>query len=244
MSCDDVRAALASFSSCEVTPSGARVATHCLYPSHEPVYVYVVKHGTEGYIIHDAGEAARIADLHGRDEKLQDRALRSSAKRFDVDLVNGQLRLSIESKDWLRSAIVTVANSAAHAAYKAIELEVRNSEIEIADIVFEQLIKVATRSRVSKDVELIGRSGRHYEFDFAVSLGRDNLLPVDVVSAHPNSIASKFVAFSDTYALSEKRGLAAHHGSLKQADLNLLSDVATLVPANAIEPNLRRIMLH
>lgn len=244
MTCDEIRAALAEFSTCEITPAGARIPTHCLYPSHEPVHVYVVKHGSTGFIVHDGGEAARIADLHGRDEVIQDKALRFAARRYDLQLIEGHLRVDINSVDWLSAAILTVANAAAQAAYKAVEIEAKFTEARMAGIVYDQLVNVVGRGRVSKEVTLPGRSGRSYRFDFAVAVSADRVLPIDLVGAHHNSVASKFVAFSDTFALSEARGLAAHHDELRQADQNLLSEVATLVPVRAVEANMRRIMAH
>ncbi len=43
--CDEIRSALSGFNVCSETPDGARIATHCLYPSHEFVHVYVVNEG-------------------------------------------------------------------------------------------------------------------------------------------------------------------------------------------------------
>ncbi len=52
MTCEDILAALAGEATCEQTPSGMRVETHCLYPSFDPVDVFVVRHG-EGFIVTD-----------------------------------------------------------------------------------------------------------------------------------------------------------------------------------------------
>ncbi|MGJ3231594.1 MAG: hypothetical protein ACFE0P_07335 [Oceanicaulis sp.] len=244
MTCDEVWKAFAGFEACEQTSRGARFVTHCLYPSFEPVSVYVVRHGRSGYIVHDGGDAAREIDLHDRGEKLQDRALKASAKRFGANAVNGHLKIEIADASWLRPAILTVANAASHAAYIAIEYELRRSENETAELVYEQLVLATSKHRVSREIELRGRSGRSYQFDFGVSFGNSNILPVEIVISHPSSVTAKYVALSDTMNTVADRGIAAHRGDLVRADQTLLADVAILVPAEAVGKSIPHLITH
>ena len=83
MICDDIRIALSEGEVCEETDDrGARIFTHCLYPSFEPVAVYVARKG-DGYVVTDGGGASASAYLHGREE-LGKVLLRECA-RFGVD---------------------------------------------------------------------------------------------------------------------------------------------------------------
>jgi hypothetical protein len=54
MSCASLSSFFSAFAVCEETPDGARVATHCLYPSFEAVHVYVVRVDDKFYV-HDGG---------------------------------------------------------------------------------------------------------------------------------------------------------------------------------------------
>src|SRR4051794_9695437 len=103
MSCDDVRAALASFDVCTETEQGSRVTTHCLYPSFDPVNVFVVKVG-DGFRVHDAGGAMHSAWLHARDEPLIRRMMNRYAGRFQVRAEDDALVSEVQSVDWLTPA--------------------------------------------------------------------------------------------------------------------------------------------
>jgi hypothetical protein len=90
MICDDVRAALGAGEVCEESTAGARVVTHCLYPSFTPVSVFVTKLG-DGYRVTDAGGAVRSAWIHGREEKALERVLAREAARFHLKVSNSAL---------------------------------------------------------------------------------------------------------------------------------------------------------
>ena len=55
MACDDPQG-FGRFLLCEETPEGARVATHCLYPSFESVRVFVARL-SDGFNVHDGSGA-------------------------------------------------------------------------------------------------------------------------------------------------------------------------------------------
>lgn len=59
MSCNAIRTAMENFSDCEPTLNGARIATHCLYPSFESVHVYVVKEG-DAFTVHDGKDRKSV----------------------------------------------------------------------------------------------------------------------------------------------------------------------------------------
>src|SRR5580698_6697293 len=99
MICDQVRAALAEGDVCEETDSGARIVTHCLYPSFEPVEVYVSAFGA-GFRITDGAGAAAAAFLHGRDEL--GKVLVRECARFGVDCRDDTIVAEVASAEWLR----------------------------------------------------------------------------------------------------------------------------------------------
>lgn len=119
MICDDIRAALAEGDVCDETDDrGARIVTHCLYPSFEPVEVYV-SHFGDGYRVTDGGGAAVAAFLHGRDEL--GKVLARECARFGVDCTADTVVAEAPNLEWLRAAILAVSNASAAAAGAALE---------------------------------------------------------------------------------------------------------------------------
>ena len=137
MICDDIRIALSEGEVCEETDDrGARIFTHCLYPSFEPVAVYVARKG-DGYVVTDGGGASASAYLHGREE-LGKVLLRECA-RFGVDCKEDTVVADVVSADWLRAAILAVANASAAAATSALERVAVAAERVLADKIYEGL---------------------------------------------------------------------------------------------------------
>jgi len=120
MTCESIRAALSSFDLCVETEDGARVSTHCLYPSFDPVNVFVVGFG-DGFIVHDSGGAFRSAWDHAKDESVIRRSLSRQAQKYRIGVDNDALSVAVSNVDWLLSAILAVANASASAAHAAIE---------------------------------------------------------------------------------------------------------------------------
>ena len=116
MLCADINAAMGLGELCEETDDGARFATHCLYPSFTPVTVHVVKLG-EGYRVSDGGGALRNAWVHGREVALARRMVSREAERYHLRVsAEGSLVADAPTIEWLRAAILAVANASAGAA--------------------------------------------------------------------------------------------------------------------------------
>ena len=64
-----ILASLKRFAALADTDEGARLETHCLYPSFDPVHAFIAKVG-DGYKVHDGAGAFRSAWDHGRDVGL------------------------------------------------------------------------------------------------------------------------------------------------------------------------------
>jgi hypothetical protein len=232
VSCETILNALSDFAKCEETPDGYRILTHCLYPSFTPVPIYVVKFG-DGFIIHDNGEAKATAWEHGRDSAIATRYLNEQALRYGLKLEDGRLSLTVQTADWLASAIVAVANGAATAAGQAVEHVARSAMLVLQDEIQKVLVGRFAASRVTAKPTRAGASGRSYEFDFAVSDAGHTVL-IDAVTPYANSINSKYTAFSDVGSMLEKRGLVVFDKPLEPSDKTLLSEVADVVPLKAL----------
>lgn len=238
MSCDDIRKALADFSECEQTPEGARIATHCLYPSFENVRVFVAKVG-DGFTVHDGAGAYNTAWLHGRDEDLIGRSLSEAAEKFHITVATKAIVARVNSVEWLTSAILSVANASSVAANDAVDRIVAAQEEALVDRIGRTLSEVISPRQLTKNVNVKGVSGGMRHFDFVI--GRESPHPILINSVTPrrNSIAAKYVSFSDT---AEKRQFkfAVHDRELEPGDVALLQQVASVVPLASLAAGAKR----
>jgi hypothetical protein len=244
MSCDEVRSALSTFDVCTETEEGSRVATHCLYPSFDPVNVFVVRFG-DGFRVHDGGGALQSAWLHGRDEALIRRTLAKQAARYQVHIVDDVLIADVPSADWLTSAILAVANASAAAAHAAIDRVVSATERVLRDRILSVLKATVAESEIAVEYEIPGQSGKLHRFDFAVREPRDNLLLINAVAPHHISVSAKYVAFADVI---HREGthtdrFAVHDKPLESGDVSLLQQVADIVPVKSLQHGIQRLVL-
>jgi hypothetical protein len=241
MSCEDVRAALSTFDVCEDTPDGARIATHCLYPSFEPVHVFVAKVG-DGYKVHDGSGAYLAAWSHGRDESLITKALKAECSRFHLSVVGQSCVADVPSQDWLMGAILAVANASACAANNAVSKIVAVAEAALVERIQQALVTSMGLKGFSRDIDLVGRSGGARHFDFAVKSLRDGRpILINGVSPHHGSISHKYVAFADTEG-DQSHKLAVFDRELGTDDVALLQQVASIVPLKALSAGADRIL--
>jgi hypothetical protein len=232
MTCDAIRAAMAAFEDCEETLDGSRIATHCLYPSFESVHVYVVKVG-DGYRVHDGCGAFHTAWDHGRDERGIEKALSAEAVRYHLSVDHNRLIAKDVPSEWLRSAILAVANASASAAAVVVSRAAAAAEADLVTKIDEVLTKHVAPAHLARSYSIRGLSGGDRHFDFAIRREKDFEILINAVSSHHASYAAKYVSFSDVdYDLSSK--LAVRDGPLKTDVQSLMMKVATIVPLGSL----------
>jgi hypothetical protein len=241
--CDDIRAALSGFEICTETEHGSRVTTHCVYPSFEPVDVFVVRFG-DGFRVHDGGGAVRSGWTHGRDNLLISRMLSKQATKYQIKVSDDALVADTPSADWLASAIMAVANASAAAAHAALDRFVVATEAVLKERILSALKVAFPAKMIAVEYEIAGESKKH-RFDFAVTETSGSVLLLDAVAPHHISVASKYVAFSD---ISHRKDLrtdrwAVHEKELDAGDASLLLQVAEIVPVKALPEGLKRRVL-
>jgi hypothetical protein len=245
--CKDVQAALGPLQKCVETTDGARVTTHCLYPSFDPVTVFVARVG-EVYRVHDGGGAERSAWTHGRDDQLIRRMLMRHAARYHIKVIDGRLEAEAPGPDWLLSAILAVANASANAANAILERTIAAGEGALRDKVYEVLAKALgpRATTIVRDFPLIGRSGKEHRFDFGIRRQEEGLLLIDTVLPHHVSVSAKYVAFADARFERSKEisRFAVYDRPLDKGDASLLQQVADLVPFRSLEPGIKRALTH
>lgn len=228
MNCADLDSLLTRNPSCLEVDGGARFTTHCLYPSSDPVHVFVGRR-SNGFRVTDGGGAWRSAQGVGRaSENMFDRA----CKRHSVEMKGGILIADPPSPDWLYPAILAVANASAMAARFALEASDR-AEKSLNAAIYETLVRHVAKHRIARNYEYRGRSGHSWPIDFAVM--RDQTMLIKSVAQNGNSINSSYAAFGDIGDQPELSKLSVFEGELKQDSAALLRQVAVLVPFKALD---------
>jgi len=232
MPCDAVHRALIEFGRCDETLDGARVRTHCLYPSFESVFVYVAKVG-DTYFVHDGGGAYQTAWAHGRDSAAILRSLSSEAEKFRLRCSGESILAPDVEVEWLASAILSVANASAIAANRVVSRLIQASEEALVERIDAALARTIGRSHIARNFSLRGKSGGERHFDFAIRRGDEYNFLINSVSPHHSSISSKYVAFADA-ELERERKLAVFDRQLETDDTALLQQVASIVSLPAL----------
>ncbi|MGY6498075.1 MAG: hypothetical protein ACXIUP_07590 [Microcella sp.] len=197
--------------------------------------MFVVKVG-DGFKVHDGSGAYMTALSHGREDGIIVKSIQAECTRFHLAMVGESMVATVRSRDWLRSAILAVANASCLAAHSAVSKIVAVSEAALHDHIRNTLVATVGRNGFKTDVEITGRSGGRRRFDFAVT-GRDEDVFINGVSPHHASISSKYVAFADTDADPDHK-LAVFDRPLGTDDVALLQQVARIVPVEALHPGL------
>lgn len=233
---------LRELSPCTETSEGVRVTTHCVYPSFEPVTVFVARLG-EGFCVHDGGGGERAAWIHGRNRHLISKMLSRSADRYGIRELDSVLIANAANIDWLPAAILSVANASAAAANAAVEESTRTAQRDLDDRVSEILLRAVKPSSISRHFPFTGQSGKKHHFSFVIK-EHDHLLLLETVVPHHVSIAAKYVAFADTRFESHEgiERFAVYERKLEASDASLLHQVADLVPLVALDPGVKRVV--
>ncbi|MHC0054810.1 hypothetical protein [Actibacterium sp. D379-3] len=234
LDCSFVNSKLDQFATCERTEDGIKVATHCMYPSFDQVEVFVVGVG-DGFIVHDGGGAGRIAWMHGIDAPAFNRSVAQIATAFGCEFVKvrQQIRASASSEAWLWSAVVSVANASADASRAVIYRARKTREYGLIQKTKAILDRAKWKPETKLEAQYPGKSGKTHTFDLAVESNNKTAL-IDAVVSHPNSIAAKYLAFSDTETRPGLYKYALYENDLTQEDKALISNVADLINFNAI----------
>lgn len=231
MNCEHLMALLNDNSACEPTSMGTKFVTHCLYPSFDPVAVYI-ESLREGFRVSDGGGAARSASMHGRDPSILASAFQKAAKAHSVETAEGLIFAKPPSAEWLYSGILAVANASAMAATTAADAFVAADENALKSRIFENLKAAVSEKNIARHYEYRGNSGNLWKLDFAVI--RERILLVKGVTPHRHSVNANYAAFSDIGDLPILARFSVFDRRLKSEDQSLVGRVASLVPLGSV----------
>ena len=237
MKCAELMALVESGRLCEDTELGARYATHCLYPSSEPVDVYITRWG-KGYRVTDGGGAGRSVWRHGRDDAALSHGFKKARDAFSVDVRDGVIVAETEDEHWLYPAVLAVANASAAAALTALEHVTASSEKQLVKAIRKELERVVSPKIIATQWGFRGQSGKLWTVDFAVISKRTVLLKA--IAPHHTSISSGYTAFGDIGEREDLSRLAVYQRDLKPEDAALMRQVSKLLPVHAVAPATER----
>ena len=228
MNCDELIPLLTRTPLCAETEFGTQFLTTCLYPSSDPVHVYIARLKS-GFTVHDGGGAMRSAILHGRNWQS---ALERAGRRHSLEVRDGALIARPHNDEWLYPAVLAVSNASALAARIALETAQNRSESSLREMIFENLKRAVPESKIGKDFEYRGRSGHLWQVDFAVR--EESLILVKSVVQNGNSINSNYAAFGDIGDAPEVVKYSVYDRALLADSEALMRQVAALVPLAAL----------
>lgn len=239
MNCADLRKLAEQLDQCRETDYGTRFDTHCLYPSFEPVSVFISRWG-EGYRVTDGGRAVQCAFAHGKDEASLQRAIKEAAEKYMLTAREGAFEVSVENREWLLSAILTVANASALAANIAVQYVQEASENVLKSQIHSALNKTVKPQAIAPGYSYSGASGKKWPIDYAV-MDR-SLILIKAISPHHVSVNSNYAAYSDIAARDGGLRYSVFDRKLSDDDRALMRQVAELVPVEALSKGLRQAL--
>lgn len=232
LDCSLINSALDQFGGCESSDHGYRVVTHCLYPSFEPVAVFV-RREHQGFRVHDGSGAMNCAWHHGVDQSGLPRTLKKAAKTFGCEYGRIGIHIYVDSEEWLYSAIVSVSNASADAAHAAVGKNRPFTEHGLIKKTKRFFDRVSWKPETKLDHQVPGQSGKMHTYDLALFHNETTAL-IDAVVPHANSVAAKYLAFSDTENRMDLYKYAIYETELSSEDKVLISDVADLVAYESV----------
>lgn len=190
------KSVVASLVRSETTDRGFAISLPIRYPGGSSVNVHVAP-GSEGWIVHDNGagflEAEMIGGVsqfrHAAQELADERGL-----RFDRQTI-----LSMQvPQSWLANAVAEVGEVSRLAVMQAADRLAEAVHERSKLVLVEKLSGRFGKAAVTANATVTGGSNREWPVDAMVlqpMLSRRMVF--NIVTAHPNSIASVFTKFSD-----------------------------------------------
>lgn len=229
--CTEIETALAAGRVCRIDGEAAVWRTDVVYPSFDQVCVRV-QVSAEGFRVSDGGGAVSSAIIHGRDDGVIENALRAAAARFGVESNGAELAVVAPSLEWLRPAIMGVANASAHAAHAAVDHASKAREAALHERIYVQLASVVPESKIKRGFEYRGESGRLWKAEYAV-IGNAPPMFVRGVVPHPASVVYAYAGFGDLDR-SSGQAIIVHEQKLAADDAALLRQVADVVALSGV----------
>jgi hypothetical protein len=217
-----------------LTPEGerARISMPILYPSGSSAAVEVVLNAGKCFVS-DFGLGQMESEMNGADS-YYDSAARKASTKYGVNYDGLSIFALWTPLDRIESAILAVSNASVFAANNAIYKAIEDKEKKRNDEVYEKVSRIFGREKVTKAQELVGRDA-HWDAHNVVIFNSGKKGIFEYVSNNQNSIASKFMMFSDLSKLDEVYSLTSVVSNVAKISSKgaMLSEVSEVIQISA-----------
>ncbi len=210
----------------------ARISLPLLYPSGSGSAVEVMVNG-DNCFVSDFGFGAMEAEMYGAESFYESNA-KKAADRFGVGFDGMSIFKTWASLGRLDAAVVAVANASVQAATGAIMRASEEKERRDNAALYERVREFFKGNAVARHEELGGKEAK-WNAQNVVTLSNRKKAVFEFVNAHPTSISSKFMMFSDLGRVEETYSLNSVVKSIPNLGRKgaMLADVSNLVPLDA-----------
>ncbi len=214
------------------TGERAKIAIPILYPSGSSAAVEVMINGGKCFVS-DLALGQMEAEMHGADS-FYPVAARKAASRYHVGFDGLSIFATWASLDNIEAAILGVSNASVFAASNAVYRAVEDKERKKNDAVYEKVARVFGAPYVARHAEISGENAS-WEAHNVVTFSKGRIGVFEFVSANQNSIASKFMMFSDLSKLEDKYTLTSVVSSITGivGKAAMLQDVSEVLQIDA-----------
>jgi hypothetical protein len=220
----------------------ARITVPALYPSGSSASLEVTFNGGRCFVS-DMGAGHMEAEFQGADDFFSASA-RYVSQRFGVGFDGLCFFSTWASLDRVEAAISAVASASTQAAAAALFAAERDRERRAQDQIFDRISGIFGRESVSKSMEISGKDDT-WNAHNVVALKNGRIAVFEFVKENQNSIANKFLMFSDLFRSGAGMSL---NSVVKRLDAlggkgSMLGDVSHVVEITANDNEFRRLAL-
>lgn len=222
-----------------VDGESARLTVPAIYPSGASAAVEITTNGDKCFVS-DIGLGHMEAEFQGADGFYPATA-RDAAKRFGVGFDGFSVFASWSLIDRVESAISLVANASTQAAAAAVFSAEREKERRAQEEVYDKISGIFGPQSVNKRMELNGRDAS-WSAHNVVTMPNGKFAVFEFVKESQNSIASKFMMFSDLVKVENGFSLNSVVKSLDGIGKkgSMLADVSNVIELSANDDEFRR----
>lgn len=234
-----VREALARIASVRGLDGRLVVDVPIMYPSGATVVVEIERNG-DRYWVSDMGHGLVEAEFVAA-QGFFSSAARQAAEVYGVEFDGCALFALWTPSARLEAAIICVANASNRACSEAIRAASEAKERKATERIFKRIQAVFGAKHVTRSAVLVGRHTQWDAHNVVVFPDRRRAV-FESMTAHANSVSSRFLMFSDLKAADEELSLNAvvRDTSSLGDKAQIVGNVANIVSLSATDDDLRR----
>ena len=216
----------------------AVVSLPVMYPSGAFAGVHVTVSGDRCFVS-DSAIGFREAEMAGAGD-FYDSSARVAAERFGVSYDGASVFAASAALSRVEGAIIAVANASARAVIQALLNAAEAKERDRNNTVFDLVSDIFGSINVSRTETVLGKEASWPAHNVVVLHGRRAIF--EFVSGHHNSIASKFLMFSDIARVETPPSLNSVVKTVEGIGPKgaMLSDVSNIIPLSASRATFRQ----